>query len=218
MITTKFAWLEDQMTGEMGWIPKSNPGFNATSGFGLAHDVMEHFRNDVHGLDAEMRAFGAMIFVRWEGGWQPYRGVNMHSPAYNIASGIFVFLQNIACEQDTITTPPKTNRLHEDVEEILDEAISKSFKDYLNYEDCNTDDTLWIRDALEHMRGWMRIGYRKAVKRYKDLDVYEATALFNEIERQTYKLTGEYGDELIVRVSPKQKQVYVRVISPNYEY
>lgn len=63
MLKRILEWREDADYGEQGWIPNWIPGANITSGFGLAHDVLEHDREDNGTIEEEFKAMGAMIYV-----------------------------------------------------------------------------------------------------------------------------------------------------------
>lgn len=63
MLKRRFEW-KDETELESGWVPAWNEHLNfPTSGFGAAHDVLEHFPK-LGGMQGEMMAFGAMHFVR----------------------------------------------------------------------------------------------------------------------------------------------------------
>lgn len=42
--------------------------------------------------------------------------------------------------------------------------------------------------------------------------------LFSQLEKEVYKLNGDYGQELVVAVSPKNLTYKVEVIYPEYDY
>lgn len=130
MFKVCFEYREDEEYGGMGWIPKAYPMFNAATGFGLVHDVLEHFPNDEPDLVGEMKAFGSMINIRWVAGWMPYKGYNNHSPEVNMGSDIGNFLRDIHNGQDGrhFRTPPKTYKIDDEyVELVIDGALKKAY-------------------------------------------------------------------------------------------
>jgi DNA-binding transcriptional ArsR family regulator len=224
MFKVSFEYREDEEYGGEGWIPKAYPMFNAATGFGLVHDVLEHFPNDEPDLAGEMKAFGSMINVRWMSGWIPYKGHNMHSPESNMGSDIANFLRDIHNGSDTrhFATPPRTHKLDEEIEDMIAGALvegTRLYKLELSYdEEANPMSLGELNTILEKMRGWMRVGYRQSVKRYHNAEHYDLSVLFSQIERKVYRLNGEFGQELVIAVSPKNLTFKVEVLEPNYDY
>lgn len=221
MFTVKFVWTKDQEYGEYGWIPKDHPEFNMVSGFGLAHDVLEHFKGDTSDLNGEMRAFGAMLLIRAEGDWQPYRGYRNRPMSEDISSDLARFIREQKWSDDRLSRPPRTYKLNEYVEQVIADAFAETYRIVKaeNEYEHDENDKITHHEAqvfLEKALGWMRIGYRKAARRYHNAPPHYLASLFNDIECQTYKVTGDFGDELVVSVSPKRLISNVRVISPQY--
>lgn len=226
MFKVSFEYREDEEYGGEGWIPKAFPMFNAASGFGLVHDVLEHSPDDEPDLACEMKAFGAMINMRWLAGWMPYKGHNRHSPEVNMGSDIGNFLRDFhnGSDQRHFQAPPRTHKVDDEcVEDIITGALAEGVRMYkveLSYdEEANPMSAHEIDTILEKMRGWMRIGYRRSVKRFHNADHWELSYLFSQIEEKVHNLRGDYhGQELVIGVSPKNLTFKVEVLEPTYEY
>lgn len=225
MYRVDFEYREDEEFGSMGWIPKAYPMFNAATGFGLVHDVLEHFPGDDPDLVGEMKAFGSMINIRWMGGWQQYKGYSRYTPEQNMASDIRVFLRDINHGNDdrTFYAPPRTYKIKDDaVEELIDGALREGVKMYkaeLEYEDEEFMSERALNAIVEKMRGWMRIGYRQSVRRFHHASQLDLADLFSRIEQEvTHLPSGDYGDVLSISVSPKNLDYRVRISTPRYEY
>lgn len=224
MFKVGFEYKEDREFGGEGWIPKAYPMFNAMSGFGIVHDVLEHFPEDEPDLAGEMKAFGSSINIRWMGGWQPFKGHNYHSAEVNMGSDVGHFLRDIhnGSDERHFKSPPRTYRLDDDVEEMIEGTLQEGIRIYkieLSYdEEADMLSQHELNTIIEKMRGWMRIGYRKSVKRYHNADYYELTSLFSQIEEKVQRLSGDYGQELVVSVSPKNLTFKVELIEPTYDY
>ena len=216
MFQVKFEYREDEEFGGEGWIPSAYPHFNAATGFGLVHDVLEHFPEDDGDLAGEMKAFGSMINVRFLGGWQVRNGYSRYTPAENIGSDIGRFLEELSYESKELTKPPRTYKLEEYAECIIQESLIEGKRSYLaNLSDgdepmSDTD----IEMYLNQMAGWVRIGYRQSVKRFYGACNYELAGLFSNLERAVTKLGGEFGQELTISVHPRRLDFKVDVRYP----
>lgn len=211
MIQTVFEWRGDRNTGEYGWIQKGFPNFNASDGRMVAHDTLEHFAGGDGSLTDEMLAFGAIMFVRGESGWF-YQEGGIYDPAQSCALDISEFLHDVAWGNSHLKTAPRTCRLDDNtIENYIQDAVHGGLRIALNEypEKCGQ---MRQSDALiKSMIGWMRIGYRKAVKRFYDNPAYQVADCFNEIRKKVDKhfSHGEFGEELIVKVNPRTLKVNV---------
>lgn len=225
MIRRAFIWGEDEEYGGMGWIPIENRDFNASRGFGVAHDTIEHFRV----LDRrpravvanELMAFGSMVYGRVMGGYWGAFKPSYHS-AENIVGrdlGEFVAAsltgqgrsENFQTE---IIQPPNMRRLNLNMEDYLEQirgiAIESAWDDIKQQADGYLPDIERFTDALvkerlEMAMQWLRIGYRKAQFRFFNAESYDIAALFHrvEVEVDGYK-SNEQGDILTVEIDRKR--------------
>lgn len=221
MYSVRFVWREDQDYGGEGWAPKKFPEFNIVQGVGLAHDALEHFADDDGSLHGELQAFGAMIHVRWLGGWHYMIGnPGIYTPAVNMANDFIQFMYTILSGEE-LKAAPKTYRCRgvygKDVEKIIDETLIEARKlvlSELDDEDAARIIELW-NDFRDNARSWMRIGYRRAFRRFGDTSD-ELPYVFKSIADSVENFHGSYGDELVVQVYPKETRANV-IFKPAYE-
>ena len=216
MIRNVFEWRQDEEYGGEGWIMKGKPNFNASTGNGIAHDCLEHFRNDGDDLDAEMRAFGSMLWIRVETGWFFNNGRGTLSAADNLGSDIARFLEQMQHGELNLPKPGRTARLDDCMEDEIEAVIIEALKMANAEMQCNADEDYqpapfergWETDR---MIGWMRIGYRKCAQRWKHSDAHSVAYAFDQIRALVHKQykDGQLGDELHIAVCPRRAHVEV---------
>lgn len=206
MITTRFEWGEDVEYGFNGWLPVGMRNANAADGRVIAHDTLEHFPNVPNDMAGELMALGAMIRVRHEGGYFYQKTPMRPEVEYHLGADI----SNMLRAGYTLRTPPRTYRLKDGLEDVVQDSLREARKD-IRYEETHGGQDFWIKpDALEeklnHCAGWLRLGYQKALKRYQGVHPEELTWLFIQIEddvKEHFK-QGDLGEKLIVSVNLKQ--------------
>jgi hypothetical protein len=217
-IVRKFVWGHDDEYGIDGWKPALIPHFNVTQGFGIAHDVLEHFSASDSSINAEFLAFGAILYMRAEGDYWANNGRANYDPADNLYNDVADFLINSG---DGLKRPGRTKRLDSDLEEIIDRIRAKARRTMREeWSDDDTDDARNDR-LLEWAIGWMRKGYRKAAKRWDINHAYRRVGLFMEIERELDQPRfkhGDYGDTLVISINKKNLDVRVRIDHEYEEY
>ena len=152
--------------GSLGWRPKGMDNADPLSGMAVAHDVLEHFPGGDMGVEDELQALGASFYVR------KYT-TNMHSLGANVAADLPDVLAHVHSEGMSFFSPGRTAPI--DVEYEVDDAIHH-FREEAAYSRQRTSS-----QELAWVRGWMRRGYRRAVKRWGDIDT---RSLFDEIQRE----------------------------------
>ena len=213
MIHSVFEWREDEEYGDYGWIMKNQPTFNVSNGLGVAHDTMEHFKSRHGHIAYEMRAFGAIMRVRVDGGFfcKSYNS----DPAWHLSLDMAQILEKLDSDAE-IAVAPRTYPLREGwIEEIIQTAITKGLKT-ANYD---KEDEYLIKNGenTERMVNWMRIGYRQAVRRYPNSDGSDLMYCFEDIQRQVdgkYK-NGEFGEELHIQINAQTLERRVSIKYPN---
>jgi hypothetical protein len=163
-------------------------------------------------------ALGAAYFIRGETGIFGGR----YSAEENLASEFPDILYRIAFEGQTLNEPPTAKRLTEDVEASLSTIVtyglgltkdvdSEGYRAIL----ANLPSTYRVR-----LIGWLRRGYRLAVKRYGRDNQYGVAGIFVNIQREADKLLAyaEEGYELKVSVNLRSNRVLVSLVEPKYEY
>lgn len=203
-----FDWKQDEEFGTYGWILRGCPHFNSTrAGRTVAHDVLEHFKPKHGGLTDEMLAFGAMVWGRVQGGWfysLPYEP----NPVQHLSSDLSGFLNDHYCDPHThsLLDPGVTCRIDHDVEEEIEVALRMAVeKANSEYADEETGDLFTMDATVEHMRGWIRRGYRAAAQRYKGRRPEQLCYLFDALAERInrHHQHSDEGEELVITIDPR---------------
>lgn len=207
MIKRTFVVEIHEAFGEKGARPIDMPGADPLGGMAVAHDVLEHFPNDDGSVAAELRALGAALYVRGASGVF-YRNGGVRSQEDAIAVEFPDLYRHLVYEGYELARPPRTCRVDE-MEEVFDECITKGFRNIRDQEEKDTrkeflDRSLWL--------GWLRIGYRRAERRFRRVGYHEAGAMFTKIETWADKFLkhAEEGDRFAVSVSLARRTVKCR--------
>lgn len=216
-----FEWGEDEEYGNEGWKPMQE-GFNVVSDFGMAHDILEHSPSDTGTLADEIRAFGAMLFIRGESYWWANQRAG-RGFADNAADEIYEFMKKLERRELELDTPPVTKPITYShfPEEELAETLAQIKKCALSDKEFSDD---WLTQAqvthyFKIFKHWMRIGYRNAIKRFGTDNADEVAWLFTEVMNEAKRyLNGDYGQTLKVKVWPKEFKFTMKVVEPDYDY
>lgn len=209
-----FTYKHDDERGYSGWVLNSKPFFDPMDGRGVAHDVLEEMPHGGEQPHDELMALGALIYGRG-----CHTGV-FYQPIEQILAYEFDELFGHAfCETGYQLVPaPKTRPLRgsEDMEEAegVIQATIRIIRARIkeNAEDLRLDTEAKINQALEWLpsaANWLRIGFRRATKRFYSVGRYEVYSLFERIQRGVDKLKPELGDTMTVRVSYKRYDVRI---------
>lgn len=156
--------------------PRTYEGFMADrNGDLIAHDIIEHQNGakNIGSIDDELEASGGVWHVR--GRWGDFKNT-YHQPAHHAAADI----SRMFTDQGYWTIPTNGTRLIEDIEEDIDEIIVQS-KKLIKAEAYEPSDLDNMDEFLEAARRRIRIGYRKATKRFGT--GYESNSIYNNIKR-----------------------------------
>lgn len=196
MLIRQFKKAENDEYGTDGWRMVGAPStYFPIGGMGVAHDLLEHRRNDNGTIRDELLAFGAMLYVRGDGGYWARSGSRV-KPGENLggemANDLGIKYEGI---ERGIPDPKRTLRLDDYVEEWIDEALNsarREVKEHLNsYKDDEPFTMKQVEEFLSRSRGWLRKGYRAAQRRYRGIDVCLLSHLFAEIEKKADQLLTE---------------------------
>lgn len=207
----ELVWGEDRELGGEGWIPKLNPSFNAMQGFGVAHDVMEHTDLISGSLEEEMLAFGAMLYIRGDGGWW-WNSMNA-SPAYQMKGDIAQFSRDVFYQKGmgcVLAKPKRT--LHIDHESDIEEIVNSAWRTLCTEFEYDPEDfrafTHYNPDYRKRLAGWIRRGYQECKRRYMNHAAWHLCDVFREIVAKVdgYKHM-EQGEELHITLNITKDEV-----------
>lgn len=180
--------FEDQNFGGVGLgladMPRNDDTNAATDGLLIAHDLLEHVNGAraIGTIEDELEALGAIWFVR--GQFHELRRDNVGS-AYtvhqNIASDVVRMFRDWFYGAHLDTKAPRTRPCDADADFL--EVIACAERDMRRELDSDEDPREVVRRLREYRRvilPRMRIGYRKAARRFKG-DAYAANRLFWEV-------------------------------------
>lgn len=211
MIVRKFEVRENQEYGGLGFAPSWIPDSDPYAGMAVPHDILEHMPNEKFGaVEGEFMALGAMYLIRGETGWFNRKDLyknNETAIALNMSSDIPDIMYRVLDGTQTFKRPSKTNRLDDYIEDDFKQIIKFGMREIAYREDYehttrNIIGKLKSMNVEESMLGWMRKGYRSAVKRYKGYHAFDLSYLFTDIMEKVEKI-HKYAEEyqiLTVRI------------------
>ena len=198
-----FVYGEHEEFGSMGFRPKNMPGFDPLGGMGVAHDMLEHPAKPDESVAGEIRAFGAMMYVR---GSQYFhlKGKVHTQPSYHFSGEMAELLMKIhRGELEPIADCPVTGKMYDSyIMDELDSAIEYIQAHLLS--EYEPEDQYKLTPAdIRNIRGWLAYGYREAKKRYYGISRDELRKVFCAIETKVDHYLSHCedlieGQELIV--------------------
>lgn len=212
-----FNWVKNDGHGIFGWQAEDNPHFTPVLGFGLAHDVVEHMDNE-QGMDAEMRAFGVLVYGR---GCHGYFHDDAHL-ANSLASDLNSFYKDGAEDPSDIDEPLLLG------EEGIDGIeIENHINNFLDAFESGMDEALiadpaWPQSRMdrvkENITGHMRRGVRMAHAAHGSSGNTFRAFQYVEDHLAVMGIASEYdreefveGDKLMVIVDPMMARISVDV-------
>jgi hypothetical protein len=210
----RFVCEEHQDFGGNGWRLESQPGFDPLGGMAVAHDIIEHFPDGDESPADEFQALGASYFVRGCGGYFSIKGA-YHSPESNIASDFPMILQHIIYQDMYLRTPPATRPLREESDEEGIQEILREARKLVRSEFSDPEDQRKCMEELKKAEGWLRIGFRRASKRYAG-NLFKVVEMFLKIEKEADRILrhAEIGDVLEINVSGYRATI--ALVEPEY--
>lgn len=196
------ATIDHDVTGELAWrdkrIPFNTP-YGPIGGFGLIHDCFEHFRLET--VSDEVEAHGALYWARYLGAYcYPGNGRNL---SLDDIGSEWIQLYHAIESGHSLAKPPRTCKLDDDCEADISTIVENGLRS-LRSEGLEN----WkVTDEIEqNFRGWFRIGFRKAEKRYRKLFGWDnaTTAHYFEQAIRKYENTSpEYEGQEMVAILDK---------------
>lgn len=175
--------------GNDGWILK--PEFDVAGNMTIAHDTVEHFRDDDGSVEHELMAMGAVMFGRITMGLATENGMAVdlkYMYIYaNDGSGIVEPCDYKRKIDDEYFSPETLDDLCDDASvKIMDELECTDDSDTFNH----------IINFLTIAKQWIAKGYYRAKRRFKYPEIM--TNLFNKVAYATKNINGDFGDVLRV--------------------
>lgn len=215
-IIRDFIYQEDEESGLLGLLPTWMPKANTTTA--IAHDVLEHFfPRELTAAEDELVALGALLALRIENGVFH----NYYTYAEQLAQTVSSVLTDIDRDSLPVPRPCPSRRLSDDyrwADDLILEAVPKSIA--AARRELSDAEEPWVladTSALEQaIVGYLRKGYRKAVRRFASADLYTIGAsLFKKLDACSKKLVDSdmlrEGDRVRVMVDPRRGQVWFKV-------
>ncbi len=179
-LVRKFVWGTDTEHGHTGWMPEHMPNFDALgTGYGMAHDILEHFSATDDSIEGEFMAFGSMLYLRAEPDYWGNIGARYTNPAQQMSGDVASFLCN-QVHRERIR-PATARKLDEEMEAIIEELIAATLREADGMLEPGTEMDRMEADLTNAVQ-WMRIGYRKAAKRW-GMEPQMRLSMFYNVER-----------------------------------
>lgn len=175
--------------GNDGWILK--PEFDVAGNMTIAHDTVEHFRDDDGSVEHELMAMGAVMFGR----------VTMGLATENCMAEDLRYMYIYANDGSGIVEPCDYKRKIDDEyfsPETLDDLCDDASVKIMDELECTDDSDTFnhIINFLTIAKQWIAKGYYRAKRRFKYPDIM--TNLFNKVAYATKNVNGDFGDVLRV--------------------
>ncbi len=211
----EFQWDDGSANdyGVEGWSPDLG-GETIVPGTGMvvAHDTLEHGigASQGHVCGHELRALGALVFIRGEGG---YNFNNIHSLETNLASDIievarYMHLQEGMDEGRNEPIP------HSYAESVFDEVKRQFIRNLCEEGEIDREEILQCKEdfrwIMRQCIPLMREGYMAAYEAF-DGESHVAIDLFREIEStvNTDYVGMYHGEKLIIEVDTNERTVKI---------
>lgn len=191
MITRTFSRQASNEDGSTGWVMVGAPSTHVpVQGMGVAHDILEHHKNDKGTVEEELQALGAIYYIRGLGGYFGFKTDSFLS--HEICNELGQKYEGVL---DGIRQTKKRNPVNEEVERWIAGDVIKAREDFrLDFLEHNPEFEEQVEDYLAKVPDWMRLGFSKAKARYSRLDSYTVSLLFRDVAEQVDKL-GKEADE-----------------------
>lgn len=221
-----FTYKHDDDRGYSGWVLDNKPFFDPMDGMGVAHDVLEEMPHGGEQPHDELLALGAMLFGRGS------LSMPFPRPMSDVLSGEFGALFEHAFNEEGyhLSKAPKALRLDQgrygedfEREEAIIQDIAPKVLEYIEKYGAdewgeNPDNIEEAKQWVPHAQNWLRIGFRRAVRRFSPhMDGCDVAYMFERITREVNALRGvELFDRLTLRVKYRRNDLELWH-TPSYE-
>ena len=212
--------------GYSGWVLDAKPYFDPMDGRGVAHDVLEEMPHGGEQPHDELLALGAMLYGRCS------MSMAFPRPTYQVLADEFGALFSHAFNEEGyyLVDAPKVQRLDQgrygedyEREESIIQAVAPRVLEYIEKYGAeewgdNPDNLEEAKQWVPHAQNWLRIGFRRARRRfYPHMDGCDVAYMFERIEREVNALKGvELYDRLTLRVKYQRNDLELWH-TPSYE-
>lgn len=230
MFTKTFTIQKDEDYGIIGLKPSWIPISNAGTGTLIAHDMFEHSATAKFGAaEEELMALGAAHLIRGENGFLIRNNKQTNESVFS--NDIYSILYDLGnnersrllsrCEK---TLPLKNDEAERVFEEAARLGIDQTVEEWEYLENIEEDtpkdsiigtmlDGDYSTQSLKcTIVDWMRLGYRKATKRYAGVDLYDLARIYKEIGKEVDDIFSDSteGDEVRISVNMQNMNFTVR--------
>jgi hypothetical protein len=217
MIVRRFVRHHHEEYGFDGWRPQWIPHFDPSEGLGVAHDTLEHVLHDQGTVETEFMALGTIAWLRGQGGWFQQHRPHSSDLAYQMSGDFMQQAEYLDGENRQMKKAPRTRALAEGyMDDALQECVRKGMK--LIRDEHGEDEDAFMVTAIDpdSALSYMRMGYRRAARRYAGTDPCEMSYIFDEIMQGAEKhgKHAELGDVLVVRVEVDRCRVTLDAEQP----
>jgi hypothetical protein len=202
MIVRRFVRQHHEEYGFDGWRPQWIPHFDPSEGLGVAHDTLEHVLHDAGTVETEFMAMGTIAWLRGTGGWFHQHRPHASNLAYQLGGDFLQQAEYLDGEGRKMKTAPKTRPLDDYMEDVLQECVRKGMKFIRDEHSAGEDDFKVTAIDPVSALSYMRMGYRRAARRYACSDPCEMAHIFDEVMKgaEHHGNYAEINDVLVVRV------------------
>ena len=179
--------------GKLGLRPSNIPGFDPVPPPMVVHDLLEHFPGEAFDGHAEFLAQGAAIWLRHEGGYWSFKGGDMHSIAADAFLMLFHYIINKNLRVAECLEPFGLVPLDRAESELLLQSYLARGRAVL-HEKASVYNN-FVDVALVRGAAWMRVGYRRASRRYAAVGNKPLAKLFYETEKKLEAALNVMGDD-----------------------
>jgi hypothetical protein len=218
MISALFDVREHPEWGSMGLRMQGKPHFEPLTGMAIPHDLLEHFPDDNGTLEDELQALGASLYVRDGSSYYAQAGSMYRDPSVHIASDMRMQARNYVDRSYLLRDPGITRRLDDEyLEDQIQQTCIRAVKELREeFEDAMDWFPAWLNSEEQRKRfvGWMRLGYRRAVKRYSHVSTHQCLSAFLDCQKKVDDfLKGAYEYQTVrVTINLKQSRAMVTVV------
>jgi hypothetical protein len=218
-VTFHFVKGVHPLTQEPGWQPKEISGFDPVAPMMVAHDIMLHEPGAPVTPEEEYKAIGAEMYFRHESGYfskyMSSRASEALVPALKMLFNYIIFdgrqTQN-APKTDDAALPLENLETEFELIRLVQRAVEETLSQSNVRDDSVKKDI--VRKSAQHMLGWARIGYRRAVSRFQDIDRERLGSVYYKIFQDADKYLREStnGDVLEVTIHPSEYKADITAV------